>query len=64
MRLNDAKSGMQQSGKLFDRLLDETIDLMEASRTLHARIEGIYISAMGFDRANMMTERVMRELLS
>ena len=62
-KLDDVKYGIDRGDELFNRLLENIIDLMRASRQIHNRIENIYISAMDFRKVEQMTERIVRELL-
>jgi len=57
--LEIAKAGTDRGGVLFDRLLDESVALMNESRILHAGIERIYIDTIDFSEINKMTERII-----
>lgn len=48
---------------VFDGLLESTVNLMNASRTLHMRIEDIYVNTIDFKKINKLTEKIMRELI-
>jgi len=48
----------------FENLLDKTVDLMRESKTVHSEIEEIYAHAMNFDKANNMTEILIKEILA
>jgi len=53
------KIDMERDSGLLDTLLEQTIDLLHTAKTLHTKIEEIYIGAMDFDRVDEMTENFL-----
>jgi len=61
--LTRAKINMESDHELLNTLLDQTTQLLNAAKSIHNKVEEIYIQAMDFDRLDEMTKNFVDCLL-
>ena len=59
---NRIKINIEHDDELLNTLLEQTIDLLRAAKSLHAKIEEIYIRGMDFARVDELTEKFIMEI--
>jgi len=59
---NRIKISMEPDNELIYALIEQTTETLHAAKSLHSKIEEIYIQAMDFDRVNEFTENFLLTL--
>ena len=60
--LTRIKINIEHDSELLNILLEQTMDTLHISKSLHTKIEEIYIQAMDFDRVDEMTEKFIEKI--
>lgn len=61
--LSKHRERMDYNIELFDELARKAMNLLDESRTIHNRVEEIYISNMDFKQLNIMYDNTIKQLL-
>jgi len=61
--LAEMKCDMEDCGGLVDVMIDETVQALAKCKTLHGRLEEIYVAAMDFSAINELADRVARKII-
>ena len=61
---NRIKINIEHDNEMLNALLEQTTDLLRAAKSIHNKIEEIYIQAMDFARVDEMTEEFLAKCLA